>query len=135
MIELTAITQEVTTNSNIIFDTNVIKSGCAERHRADSGLITLVGSGRYLVTFSGNVAVPTGGTAGEIDLAIAVNGEALNETVMKATPTALNAYFNVATQTYVDNCGKCCQNISVKNLTSQTIAVDHPTISIVRVNG
>lgn len=141
MIELTnTLAQTVALNASVLYNTTSVKSGCAERHRSGSGQITLSGAGRYLVTFSGNVSVPTGTTVGEVALAIAQQGEAIQGTTMRATPAAVEEYFNVSTQTYVDvfnNCtgGTCCQTISVENVGTIPVQVDNPNFTAVRVNG
>ena len=67
----------VPVGQSIPFSVVATKGGCAERHRAGSAQITLAKPGRYLVTFSGNVAVPTGETVGEVALGIARDGEIL----------------------------------------------------------
>lgn len=70
MIELVNTTPvTVPVGQSIPFSAVATKGGCAERHRAGSAQITLVKPGRYLITFSGNVAVPTGETVGEVALA------------------------------------------------------------------
>lgn len=141
MIELTNNSiQTVLVGQNVLFTETAVHSGCAERHREGSGQITLVQPGRYLVSFTGNIAVPTGGTAGEVDLAVAVQGEALSGSTMRATPTVVGAYFNVATQHYVDvprTCcgGSCCQTVSVINNGTQGVSVQDPNITAVRVCG
>jgi len=141
MIELTNTqVQTVAVGSGVLYNAVSIKSGCAERHRSGSSQITLSGAGRYLITFSGNVAVPTGATVGEVDLAITQQGEAIQGTTMRSTPAAVSEYANVSTQTYVDvfnNCtgGTCCQTISVENIGTIPVQVDNPNITAVRVNG
>ena len=89
----------VPVGQSIPFSVVATKGGCAERHRAGSAQITLAKPGRYLVTFSGNVAVPTGETVGEVSLGIARDGEILGGTVMRATPAAVEQYYNVSSQT------------------------------------
>lgn len=142
MIELSnSIAQTVTAGSNVLYDTQVVKSGCVEKHRAGSGQILLSGAGRYLVTFSGNIAVPDGVTpVGQISLGISQQGEVLNQTVMIQTPTADATYFNVSAQTYIDvynNCsgGVCCQTIAVENNGTSSLEVINPNFTAVRVNG
>ena len=102
MIELTGALQTVEPNQAVLFNSEAVHSGCAERWRNGSGQITLTQPGRYLVTFSGNIAVPTGGTAGEVSLGIALEGEAMYGSIMRATPAAAAEFFNVSTQHYVD---------------------------------
>ena len=83
MAEFSSIaTQTVAVNGNVLFTdapTSVCKKGYIS-HRTGSGLINLKGAtntckAKYRVEFNGNIAVPTGGTAGAISLAIAVEGE------------------------------------------------------------
>lgn len=104
----------VPVGQSIPFSIVATKGGCAERHRAGSAQVTLAKPGRYLVTFSGNVAVPTGETAGEVALGIARDGEILGGTVMRATPAAVEQYFNVSSQTYVDVFCGCCEMFPLK---------------------
>lgn len=125
----------VPVGQSIPFSIVATKGGCAERHRAGSAQVTLAKPGRYLVTFSGNVAVPTGETAGEVALGIARDGEILGGTVMRATPAAVEQYFNVSSQTYVDVFCGCCENVSVKNAGTIPVLVDNPNITAVRVCG
>lgn len=141
MIELTnSVSQVVATGQSVKFDTTAVKSGCAERHREGSALTDLIQPGRYLVTFSGNIAVPaTGGTVGEVSLGLSVQGEILNGSLMRATPAAVSEYFNVSTQHYVDvprtcNGTGCCQTVTVLNQ-GTPVEVDNPNLTAVRVCG
>lgn len=131
--------QNVAVNNNVLF-TNAT-SQCNKgyiTHRTGSGLVNIKGAtnncrAKYRVDFSGNIAVPTGGTAGQIALAIAIEGEPDLSTVAIATPTAVGAYNNVAMGTDVWlPCG-CCQAISVKNVSTQTISVANANITVNRV--
>lgn len=92
-------------------------------HRAGSGILTLrgkvrnscAGFARYRVAFDGNIAVPEGGTAGEIQLAIAIGGEIVPTSIATATPTVANAYWNVNGFAIIDvPCG-CCYTVAVEN--------------------
>lgn len=136
MIEvINAPVQEVAAGQNILFAQTAVKGGCAERHRAGSGLVTLLKQGRYLVTFSGNIAVPAGQTAGEISVGIARGGEIIPGTVMRVTPAAADQYFNVSAQTYVDVYCGCCENVSVENNSTIPIDVQDANLTAVRVCG
>lgn len=141
MIELTGALQTVEPNQSVLFNESAVKSGCAERWREGSGQVTLTQPGRYLVTFSGNIAVPTGGTAGEVSLGIALQGEAMYGSIMRATPAAAAEFFNVSTQHYVDvprvccGGGACCQTVTIKNTGAAAVSVDNANITAVRVNG
>lgn len=68
---------------------------------------------RYFVDFSANIAVPTGGTAGAISLAIAISGEPVLSSQMISTPAAVDQYNNVSSGIYIDVPAGCCVNIAV----------------------
>lgn len=136
MIELINPTpQTVAVGASVVFTQTAVHGGCAERHRPGSTQVTLLKPGRYLVTFSGNVAVPTGGTAGEVSLGIARGSEVIPGTIMKATPAAVNQYFNVSAQTYIDVYCNCCENVTIENAGAAAVSVDNPNITAVRVCG
>ena len=141
MIELTnPAVQTVAVGQSVVFTNAPVHSGCAERHRDGSAQLTLSQPGRYLVSFSGNIAVPaTGGTVGEISLGLALEGETLGGSLMRVTPAAVSEYFNIATQHYVDvprTCsGGCCQTITVQNTGASSVDVDNPNLTAVRVCG
>lgn len=129
--------QLVGQNQNVLFtDTAVCGNRCI-RHRSGSGLVTLLGNtnqcrARYRVFFSGNIAVPTGGTVSEISLAIAINGEPVQSTRMRITPAAIGNYFNVASKldVYVPR-GSSVQ-VSVENVSTQPINVQNANFVIER---
>ena len=131
--------QTVAVNGNVLFTDTT--SNCNKGfigHRTGSGLISVKGAtnncrAKYRVTFSGNIAVPTGGTAGAISLAIAIEGEPDLSTLAITTPATTGAYNNVATATDVwIPCG-CCQSVSVKNTSTQAILVANANITVDRV--
>lgn len=136
MLELTnSVVQEVAAGQSVVFNSTSVKSGCAERHREGSGQITLTKPGRYLVTFSGNIAIPSGGTVGEIALGIAQAGEIIGGTLMRSTPTAVENFNNVSSQTYVNVYCNCCETVTIKNAGINSVSVDNPNITAVRVCG
>lgn len=134
-----AAVQTVAVNQNVLFSETPV--GCNRgyvTHREGSGLVTLRGitnqcRARYKVTFGGNIAVPTGGTAGAISVALAANGEALNSTVATVTPAAVEEYFNVSSTAYIDVDRGCCLSLSVKNISTQAINVANPNLIVERV--
>ena len=132
--------QTVAVNGNVLF-TDTPTSLCNKgyiTHRTGSGLISVKGAtntcrAKYRVEFSGNIAVPTGGTAGPISLAIALEGEPDLSTLAIVTPTVIGAYNNVSMATDVWlPCG-CCQAISVKNTSTQAISVANANITVNRI--
>lgn len=134
MIELinTAV-QTVPIGQSVVYNAVAARGGCAERHREGSAQVTLLKPGRYLVTFSGNIAVPTGETVGEISLAMTYDGEVLGGSTMRVTPAAVEEYFNVSTQHYVDVYCNCCVNVAIQNTSGIPVLVDNPNITAVRV--
>lgn len=135
MIELinTAV-QTVPVGQSVVYNAAPVRSSCGrERHRTGSAFVTLLPPGRYLVTFSGNIAVPTGETVGEISLGITQDGEVLGGSAMRVTPAAVEEYFNVSTQHYVDTYCNCCVNVGVQNTSDIPVLVDNPNITVVRV--
>ena len=70
---------------------------------------------QYSVSFTGNIAVPEGGTAGEIQLALSVNGFIRPFTIAAATPAAAEEFWHVGGDTTIDvPCG-CCTDVAVVN--------------------
>lgn len=92
-------------------------------HRPGSGILTLRGRvnnpcaqfARYRVAYDGNIAIPEGGTAAEIQLAIAIDGEIVPTSIAAATPTVADAYWNVSGFAIIDVPVGCCYTISVEN--------------------
>ena len=136
MIELTnTAVQTVAAGQSVIYNATAVKGGCAERHRAGSAQVVLTKPGRYLVGFSGNIAIPTGGTVGEISLALTYDREPIVGSAMRITPAAVEQYGNVSTQHYVDVYCNCCVAVSVQNTSGAAILVESPNITAVRVCG
>lgn len=130
--------QTVQANQNVYFTDTPICGNSSIGHRDDSGLVTLRGvtnqcRARFMITFGGNIAIPTTGTAGPISLAIAIAGEAVPATSMVVTPTATEAYFNVSTSVFVDVPRGCCSTISVINTSTQEVLVQNANLIIERV--
>lgn len=70
---------------------------------------------QYNVTYSGNIAVPEGGTAGEIQLAISVNGFTRPLTISAATPAAVEEFWHVSGATTIDVAAGCCTDVAIVN--------------------
>ena len=135
MIELvnTAV-QTVPIGQSVVYNSTAVRSSCGkERHREGSAFVTLLPPGRFLVTFSANIAVPTGETVGEVSLGITQDGEVLGGSIMRATPAAVEEYFNVSSQHYVDTYCQCCVNVGVQNTGTIPVLVDNPNVTVVRV--
>lgn len=106
-------------------------------HRQGSGVVKLRGitnqcKARFLVSYSGNIQIPIGGTVEAISLAIAIDGEPLQSTRMIVTPAAAENLFNVSAQAYVDVLCGCCSTIAVQNTSGQAIEVQNSNLIVVR---
>ena len=130
--------QTVAANQNVLFTDTVTSGNCSITHRNGSGLVTLRGNtaqgrARYKVSFGGNIAIPTGGTAGEISIALAIDGEPVAASTMIVTPLDLNEYHNVFGALFIDVPKNCCMTISVENTSTQSILVQNANLIIERV--
>lgn len=131
--------QTIQENQNAIFssETTPCNKGLV-LHRPGSGQFTVRGctqncKAKYRVDFSGNIAVPAGGTAGPISVAIAINGEADLSTNAIVTPAAAGDYFNVAMGTDIWVPRGCCVQVSIKNTSTQAIDMQNANITINRL--
>lgn len=138
-MELTANTlQTVEANQNVLFTDEVVSGSCSILHRDGSGQVTLRGitnqcRARFKAFFSGNVAIPAGGTVEAISLALAINGEAVASTTMIQTPAAVSEFANVASAVYLDVPAGCCVTVSVRNTSAQAIDVQNANLIVERV--
>ena len=135
MIELSSTTaQTLSPGQSLTFDTVVLKSGCAEAHRTNSGIVTLIGyncKSVYEIHFSANVS---GTAAGPVQLSIDLDGEPLAETQMIATVTATGDFYNVATSTLLRTGRGCCGRITITNNgVSDVIVNENPSFYVKRV--
>ena len=131
--------QTVTTGNNVIF-TDTAVNGCASIVQcAGSGLIKVRGlsncqcRARFRASFGANIALPTGGSAGPISLTLTLDGEPLASTKMIVTPTAVNSYFNIATDVHIDVPIGCCATLSVRNTDGPDIIVQNASLIVERV--
>ena len=113
------------------------------RHRDDSGSFLLSGwtptryspcgcrarnAAEYLTAFGANIAIPEGGTAGPISLALSLDGSTLPATTMIVTPAAVNEYFNVSVESSIGIWNNCCESLAVRNTSDQPILVQNANI-------
>ena len=138
-MEITAnAVQTVAANQNVIFTETPIRGNCSIIHREGSGLVTLRGitdqcRARFRVSFGANVAIPTGGAVVPIELAIAINGEAIGPATMISTPAAVANFNNVYTSIFLDVPAGCCYTISVVNIGADAIEVENANLIVERV--
>ena len=84
------------------------------------------------VAFNGNIALPTTGTAGEISLAIAIDGEPVQTSRARVTPTVVDAYFNVTSVANITVPAGCCLTIAIENTSGVDINVQNANLTIDR---
>lgn len=140
--------QRVEAGQNVILNTTI---GCPKGyvlHRNESGIVTLRGItnncfARYQVTFNGNIAIPSDGTApAPISVALAVSGEPILTSRAIVTPAVVtpdpptNAnYFNVTSTAFITVPKGCCFNIAVENTSTGTDATTPaPAINVQNAN-
>lgn len=135
--------QTVAPNASIVFSNDFFP--CNKGlivHQNDSGLFQVRGVvnnpcaeyGKLKINFGANVAIPTGGTAGEpITLAITVNGVTEPATTMISTPAAVEQYNNVSREVEIPIPRGCCQNVAVTNTSGQPIEVQNAIIDLDRI--
>lgn len=140
MAEYTSIAlQEVAAGQNVLFTETPVRCNRGYvLHRDGSGIFTLRGitnqcTARYKVSFGGNIAVPAGGTVGEISVAIAVEGEALASATAIVTPAAVEEFGNVFTAVFVEVPRGCCLTAAVRNTSVDAINVQNANLIVERV--
>ena len=123
--------QELAPGQSLTFDTESLKTGCAECHRPGSGAVALQKrQAVYEIHFSANIGATAPGVA---QLAIDINSSPLTETTMVSTTNAAGDVNNVAKDTAVRTC--CCgfEICTVVNTGETTIVVEQPTLFIKRI--
>ena len=133
MIELSnTAAQTIAPGQSLTFDTVLLKTGCAEAHRTNSGIVTLKADcAVYEIHFSANISAIAAGTA---QLAISLDGEPLIETTMINSIGTEGDPDNAATATLVKTGCGCCGKISVTNTgTTSVIVLANPAIFVKRV--
>jgi len=133
--------QTVASGQDVLFTEDII--GCCRGnvlHRQGSGIFTLRGAvnnptgyfARYWVQFGANIAIPANGTVEPLQVAIAINGEAVPTSSAIVTPAAVGDFWNVNVFAYVTVPKRCCETISVQNISTQAIEVQNANIVINR---
>lgn len=134
--------QSVDLNAPIVFTASIPCPRGNVIHEDETGIFILRGAGnncfaRYQVTFNGNIAVPEGGTAGPIAVAIAVNGEQRPTSRAIITPAAAEEYGNVTSTAIITVPSCCCYSLSVRavsGIVNDPTAEPAPTIDVVNSN-
>lgn len=129
--------QAVSLNAPVIFTASIPCRKGYIYHEDETGIFILRGNtpncfARYQVTFNGNIAIPTGGTAGSIAVAIAVNGEPRLTSRAIITPAAVEEYGNVTSTAIITVPKCCCFSLSVEAVpaTSDPTVTPAPVINV-----
>lgn len=109
--------------------------------REGTGVITLKGPAactcnkfaRYQVTLNGNMAVPTTGTPGPIEVSLVINGGIVQSSVAIVTPAAVDEYFNFTVTAVIDIPNGCCGNVTFRNTSDADAAINTQNINTVVV--
>ena len=130
--------QTVNANQNVLFTDTVIGGNSSIVHRNGSGIVMLRAitnqcRSRFKVSFGGNIAIPTGGTVEAISLVITIEGEPVGATTMIVTPAAVENYFNIHSDVFIDVPKGCCYSIGVENISTQPILMQNANIIVERV--
>ena len=133
--------QTVETNQAAIMNTAIPCNKGYVYHRDESGIVILKGVvnnpcasfARYQVTAVSNIAVPTGGVAGEISVALAIDGEPLQTSRARVTPAAVEEYFNTTSTAFVTVPAGCCFSVTLENVSDQAINIQNLNMTIARV--
>lgn len=136
--------QTVQPNQPVVLNTTICCPKGYIYHRPESGIVTLRGVtnncfARYQVTFNGNIAIPDGGTAGPIAVALAIDGEPILTSRAIVTPAAVAAdppttdnFFNVTSTAIITVPRGCCWNVSVENVTEPATPADPASLILVQ---
>ena len=134
--------QEVALNSPIVFTASIPCNRGNVFHEDETGIFILRGTttncfARYQVTYNGNIAVPEGGTAGPIAVAIATNGEPRISSRAIVTPAAAEEFNNVTSTAIITVPKGCCYSLSVRAVTGiveGATGTPAPTINVINSN-
>lgn len=111
------------------------------RHRDGTGNFLLRGvtngcpcvkSANYLVDFGADIAIPTGGTVGEISVAIAIDGSTIPASTMTVTPAAVEEFFNVSKEITAQIWKGCCETVTIRNTSDQPIIMQNADVNFDR---
>lgn len=116
--------QSVNLNAPVIFTASIPCAKGYVYHEDETGIFILRGIvnnpcsnfATYQVTFNGNIALPEGGTAGPIAIAIAINGEPRLTSRAIVTPAAAEQFFNVTSTAIIKVPRGCCFTLSVESV-------------------
>lgn len=136
--------QDVSLNAPVIFTASIPCTKGYVYHEDETGIFILRGIvnnpsscfAQYQITFNGNIAIPTGGTADQIAIALTVNGEPRLTSRAIVTPAAVEEYFNVTSTAIIKVPRGCCFSLSVEHVpaTADPTVTPAPVIEVQNAN-
>lgn len=133
--------QSVALNAPVVFTASIPCRRGYIYHEDETGIFALRSVtnqcfSTYQVTFNGNIAIPEGGTAGPIAVAIAVSGEPRLTSRAIFTPAAVATYGNVTSTAIVRVPRGYCFSLSVESVpaTADATATPAPVINVQNAN-
>jgi hypothetical protein len=136
--------QEISLNAPAIFTASIPCTKGYVYHEDETGIFILRGItcgqcfATYQVTFNGNIAIPEGGTAGPIAVAISVNGEPrLTSRAIYVPAAAGDENFGNVTSTAIIKVPRgCCFSLSIEAVpaTTDPTVTPAPVIEVQNAN-
>lgn len=135
---ITTQVQTVESNSSVLYQAATSSGNQSILWRIGSGIITLRGTGvqaraRFRIGAHLNVALSEGAAIEPIEIAFAINGEAIGTTRMVSTPTVVGSFNNIGTSSFIDVPTGCCTEITLKNIGATSIDIENATVTVERV--
>lgn len=133
--------QNVPAGQSVMFNNVICCNKGYVLHENGSSVVTLRGivnnrcadRARYLVEFTGNIAIPEGGTVEPISVAIAKVGEAQLASQAISTPAAAEQFNSVTSRYIIDVPRGCCSYVSIENTSAEAITVANAVLTIDRI--
>lgn len=134
--------QSISLNAPAIFTASIPCTRGYVYHEDETGIFILRGItcgqcfATYQVTFNGNIAIPEGGMAGPIAVAITVNGEPRLTSRAIFTPAAADDFGNVTSTAIIKVPRGCCFSLSVESIpaTADPTVTPAPVIEMQNAN-
>ena len=124
--------QTVAVNSNVLFQSTRISTGCSVRHEQGSGRFVALKPGVYEVTFSGNVSIPAGTTVAQIVLDLLQDGEPVAGSIVLLTPATAGVPAAFSRTVLIRVFCDCCVSLSVRNSGTTPVNIQDANFVITR---
>ena len=141
--EYVAAEQQISLNTPVVFSASIPCRKGIIYHEDGSGVFILRGIvanpnacfAQYVVTFNGNIAIPTGGAVTPIAVSIVESGEPRPGSTAIYTPAAVEEYGNVTSTSIIKVPRGCCLTVAIEYVSGVTDGTTTPTPSILVRNG